>query len=406
MTRLAILTSQIGHYHDARYRGASEQIDDLVVIVGENEGGFAEFTVEASDGYSVERLFESSAAFMQGLAEGVLQERMDECLNRVRPDVIAIPGWSSPLSAAAIKWAHGQSVPLIVMSESQIDDADRSKVREWTKKRIVSLCDAALVGGPPHADYIKILGMAEDRIFLGYNAVGNSHFAKLATEARSNAGALRAEHNLPERYILASARFIAKKNLPNLVRAFARARSAVGGDSPDLVILGDGEERANIETAARDAGVADHVHLPGYRGYDVLPIFYGLSEGFAHVSTVEQWGLVVNEGMAAGLPVTVSEPCGVGRTVVTDGESGFIVEPTVEGIAEAIEKLFRMSDAERAAMGERAAAAIADWGPERFGKNMANAAQAALKHSRRRKLGLLDRIILDKLSERKIDAVS
>jgi glycosyltransferase involved in cell wall biosynthesis len=46
-----------------------------------------------------------------------------------------------------------------------------------------------------------------------------------------------------------------------------------------------------------------------------------------HASTTEQWGLVVNEAMAAGLPVLVSDRCGCAPDLVEVGVNGFTFDP-------------------------------------------------------------------------------
>ena len=67
--------------------------------------------------------------------------------------------------------------------------------------------------------------------------------------------------------------------------------------------------------------------MPGFKQYDELPIYYGLAGAFIHASTTEQWGLVVNEAMAAGLPVIVSERCGCAPDLVENGRNGFTFDP-------------------------------------------------------------------------------
>lgn len=403
---LAILTRQIGHYHDARYRGAASAIDRVTVISTANQGGFAEFLAEDTGSYAVEKLFADRAAYDAAVSSGALRPRLEAALEELAPDVIAISGWSNPESVIAIRWARERGVRLVMMSETQGDDAARSFLREAVKKRIVSACDAALVGGPPQAIYIQQLGIPEDRVFMGYNAVDNAHFAAKASEARAKAESLRQELALPDRYIIASCRFIAKKNLPNLVLAYADVARASDKPLPDLLILGDGETRAEIEQAARDGGVADRLHLPGYRGYEALPALYALAELFVHVSTVEQWGLVINEAMASGTPVLASEPCGATRSLITDGASGIVVEPTRGGIADGLIRFYAMSDDARQAMADEAAMAVADWGPARFGNGMLAAAQCALEAPRRGKLAPWDAAIFSKMEKTIVETVS
>lgn len=403
---LAILTRQIGHYHDARYRGAAAAIDRVTVISTANQGGFAEFLAADTGAYAVEKLFPDRAAYDAGVASGALRTRLEETLARLSPDVIAISGWSNPESMIAIRWARERGVRLVMMSETQGDDAARFFLREAVKKRIVSACDAALVGGPPQAAYIRQLGIPESRVFMGYNAVDNAHFAAGALEARSKAEALRKEHGLPDRYILASCRFIAKKNLPNLVSAYADVVGQRDKTLPDLLILGDGDTRAEIEHAARAGGVEAHVHLPGYRGYEVLPALYALADLFVHVSTVEQWGLVINEAMASGTPVLASEPCGATRSLILDGENGIVVAPTREGIAHGLSRFFALSEEQREAMADAAASTIAGWGPDRFGSGMKSAAEAALAAPARGKLAPWDAAIFSKMEKTIVETVS
>ena len=403
---LAVLTRQIGHYHDARYRSAAAVLPRVTVVSTANEGGFTEFLADDLGDYAVQRLFPSHVAYCAAVASRRLRHVLDRILDRIAPDVLAVSGWSNPESVLAISWGRRRGVPIVIVSETQEDDAVRSFLRELIKSRIVSLCDAALVGGPPHADYAASLGIPRQRIHLGYNCVDNAHFAAGAAAARSDAAKVRAAHGLPKRYILASARFIPKKNLPALVNGYAQAVGAADGPTPDLVILGDGEMRDAIIKAGETGGVAARIHLPGFRSYDGLPAYYGLADAFVHVSTVEQWGLVVNEAMAAGLPVVVSTPCGVGRTVVGDGVSGLLVAPDAGSVAAALSRLFAMSLEERSAMGDAAAAAIADWGPARFGAGLKAAVESARLAPRRGPPAPWDRVILSRMERTMIDRVS
>lgn len=405
MLHIAILTRQIGHYHDARYRGASAKFDRTTIISSANQGGFAEFLAKNTGEYDIVRLFDNQKSYLAAVSDGALAGALHKALSTTSPDVVAVSGWTTPESIEAIRWARDRRIPLIVMSESQLHDAPRSLIRETVKSRIVSLCDAALVGGPSHARYAEKLGIPQGRTFLGYNAVENAHFDRGATKARQNADASRREHNLPERYILASARFIEKKNLPTLVQAYADAVSQTE-NAPDLVILGDGDVKDDIIEAAQLLGVRDRVSLPGYRGYDVLPTYYGLAEGFAHVSTVEQWGLVVNEAMASAVPVVVSRPCGVAQTVLTHRENGLVVEPNRAEIAAALKLLFEMPKAERTALGKRGHATISEWGPERFGEGLRAAAECAIASRRRGRVAPWDLAILNMMSRQVTERVA
>lgn len=405
MTRVTILTRQIGHYHDARYRGAAAYFDNVTVISTANQGAFPEFLAQDIGNYDVSPLYDSRAQYNQAVVQGSLGAALERALFSATPDAIAISGWSNPESMIAIGWGLKNRIPLIVQSESQADDAKRFAFREAIKRHIVSLCDAALVGGPTHASYMASLGIPANRIYLGYNAVDNQHFFNGANIARSSAEKLRKQMALPNRYILASARFIAKKNLVNLVEAYSDATKLVGS-APDLVILGEGDQKDAIIKAIARSGVSKRVHLFGFKSYEVLPSFYGLSEGFVHVSSVEQWGLVINEAMAAGVPVVASDRCGATRSLIEHNRSGLIVTPERNSIRDGLMQLFSLQPSARNEMGLSAQQTIEKWGPQQFGIGLKAAVDSAISAPYRSSPAIWDKILLSYFQKKAIERVA
>lgn len=404
--RTVIFTRQIGHYHDARFRAAAEALENLTVISTANESDFSELLARDLGNYPVEPLFADKEAYRDAVTEGTLVGTVGETLDKLRAQVVVVAGWAGAESFAAIRWARIQRVPIVIMSESQEFDADRTRLREAMKRHIVSMCDAALVGGPTHRDYIAALGIPLERIHLGYNAVDNDHFASGAALALLNSNALRAAHCLPERYILASGRFIPKKNFPALVQAHAAAIREVGY-GPDLVILGDGETKGAIQDAIRQSGMEGRVHLPGFRDYGALPVYYALAEAFAHVSLTEQWGLVVNEAMAASLPVIVSQPCGSAQTMISDGINGLIINPlSLPDMTAALVRVFKMPPDQRAEMCRAARATVEQWGPERFSEGLKRAVDDACSLPPRVPLRFWDKMLLGRIARREIESVA
>jgi glycosyltransferase involved in cell wall biosynthesis len=143
----------------------------------------------------------------------------------------------------------------------------------------------------------------------------------------------------------------------------------------------------------------DSVLLPGFKQYPDLPVYYGIANAFIHASTTEQWGLVVNEAMASGLPVLVSNRCGCATDLVQEGVNGFTFDPCdVEQLAQL---MFRISDFRFpiSDFGVASQRIIADWGPERFAQGLKAAAECALKVGPKQ-ASLLQRTILRALIAR------
>jgi glycosyltransferase involved in cell wall biosynthesis len=118
--------------------------------------------------------------------------------------------------------------------------------------------------------------------------------------------------------------------------------------------------------------------MPGFKQYHELPAYYGLADAFVHASRVEPWGLVVNEAMAAGLPVVVSRQCGCASTLVQDGGNGFC--ESFDDADEIAMRLAQLDDepALRSRMGARSREIVADWGPSRFAAGALEAAELAM----------------------------
>lgn len=402
---IAVLTQQIAHYHAARYYAAQDDFERLSVVSVMNDADFPDFLKSDVECLATVRLFTGRDSYMAAVGSGGVDRAVRVTLDSLKPRIIAVAGWSFPESLAAISWAYANGARTIMMSDSQKQDAVRHRWREAIKSRLVRTCDAALVAGRLQRDYVVRLGMPSERVFLGYDAVDNHHFSDGADRARANAASLRKRHGLPERYILASARFIPKKNLEKLIAAFARALELAPAPH-HLVILGDGSGRAALEAAIASAGVCSRVLLPGFKDYDSLPTFYGLADGFAHVSLAEQWGLVINEAAAAGLPVVVSKVCGAAVELVEPSSNGILVNPhDVQDMAQALRRIMQLSDGERATMGEASRCIIANWGTERFAEGLHNASEAALK-APPRALSIADRTLMRLMARRYITAVS
>ena len=213
------------------------------------------------------------------------------------------------------------------MSDSARHDEPRRRPREAAKRRVVRLFSSGVVAGDLHKEYACALGLPAATVFAGYDVVDNKHFDRGARAARRAAARWRGRLGLPARFFLASSRFIARKNLLRLLDAYARYRRRAGAGAWGLVLLGDGELRADLERRIARADLAGQVILPGFRQYDELPAYYGLAGAFVHAATSEQWGLVVNEAMASGLPVLVSERCGCAPDLVSEGVNGFTFDP-------------------------------------------------------------------------------
>ena len=387
---VAVVFHHIGPYHHARLNAAADRLS-VTGIEWSAKGYDAWGIAEAPARYHKISLFPEATDRCPEHDER--RRAFWSALNQVKPDVVAVNGWNNFGSLSAANCCMERRIPMVVMSESARRDEARTWWKEIMKRRIVDLYCAALVGGQRHVEYLVELGMPIERIFTGYDVVDNEYFRQSAEQVRSQRSQVRQKYRLPENFFLASARFIEKKNLTRLIRAYAEYRERWKGDMPwDLVLLGDGPMRETLNAQLSTLNLHSHVHLPGFKQYDELPVNYALANAFVHPSTTEQWGLVVNEAIASGLPVIVSERCGCAPELVNG--NGFTFNPMDEDeLASLLIRMATLSDDDRRRLGDASYMIAAKFSPERFGEGLEHAAKVAMELAATR-FGVIDRALL------------
>lgn len=157
------------------------------------------------------------------------------------------------------------------------------------------------------------------------------------------------------------------------------------------------------------------VYFYGFRQIEENPVFYALAEAFVLPSFKEEWGLVVNEAMAAGLPVIVSRTAGCAEDLLPGSESwqcsvgsiqsgenadaddcklktenslerrsnGFVFDPrSSDALSEALRRIADPLNPQRstlnaAAMGRRSREIVGKFSCENFAQQALRAAEAA-----------------------------
>lgn len=286
-------------------------------------------------------------------------------LAKLRPTVVFVNGWSLRDAIAMHAWCFTHRVARVLVAESTWEDKPRNRVLESVKKLIIGGCGAAFVGGQPQTRYLKRLGFPEDRILQGCGVVDNRHFASA-----------RREVGRQGRWLLTVCRFVPEKNLLPAARAFLRfAAVRPANEAWHWTIVGYGSQAASLrEFASTSQG---RLSIEDFKAYEELPTVYANADLYFHPSIYEPWGLVVNEAMAAGLPVLVSRKCGCAEDLVHP-EVGWVFDPhSEEAIMAGLHAAALGFDRWRK-MGEAAAIRIGTWGLEKFSNKALQAARLAI----------------------------
>src|SRR5581483_2591553 len=149
-------------------------------------------------------------------------------------------------------------------------------------------------------------------------------------------------------------RFTAVKRLDRLIEAYTRAREQTRAEAALVLVGGHPDEvegehpRAIVERLG-----APNVHLAGWHDQAALPEFFSAADAVLTASEREQFGQVLIEGMACGLPAIAPRGLGPGMIIV-EGETGWLVTPDdVEAFAHTLTQVIDDPD-ERARRGANA----------------------------------------------------
>jgi glycosyltransferase involved in cell wall biosynthesis len=285
-------------------------------------------------------------------------------------DAIWVHGYATVNAGLAMAAARLLGKPVLQRMESTLIDRARSGAKLQAKRAVLAgiekFVDAVLPIGTLNAEYWKHY-LPETPQFLMPYAVDNAWFAAQTHAAAAEREQFRAQLGLePGRpVILFASKLVERKRCVDLLEAYRllspdRDDSRPAEPQPYLLIVGDGDQRAELEARALEWNW-ESVRFLGFQNQSELPRFFDLADVFCLPSVHEPWGLIVNEAMAAGRAVVVSDEVGSAADLVEDGVTGFVHKARdVRGLAEALRRV----TSERglaARMGEAGAARIASW---------------------------------------------
>lgn len=368
--RLVIITEIISPYRIPLFNVLSEQpeLDLYVIFLAETDPTLRQWKVYKQE---IRFSYEVLPSWRKRIAgyNLLLNRGLGRALLGAKPDAILCGGYSYFTSWQALWWARNRNVPFFLWSESNLQDMRKGRALvELLKGEFFRQCSGFVVPGKSAAKYLLSHGIKRETIFTAPNAVDNELFAREAARAREESEQLRRDPGLPKRYVLFVGRLVREKGVFELLSAYSSLDGEIR-QQVSLVFAGDGPCRAELEGLASliSPGLIKFV---GFIQQGQLAAYYALGEALILPTYSDPWGLVVNEAMACGLPVIVSNIAGCAPDLVTEGWNGKLVKPRdIESLSLAMRSISGCPN-EGLRMGANSLQRIAEYSPRAWSEGI------------------------------------
>jgi glycosyltransferase involved in cell wall biosynthesis len=240
-----------------------------------------------------------------------------------RPDAAHLTGYSYASHLKALRSLPGKGVPVLFRGDSHLLDERRSGLRWRAKKlllsQIFSWPAAFLYVGKANREYYRAFGVPERKLFHCPHSIEIERFAEPDAELEAAAKAWRSKLRVTEqqKVLLFAGKFEEKKQPIQMMKAFLSA----GIENAICILVGDGHLGNEVRALAAQHPAQFRV-LP-FQNQSRMPLVYRLGDCFVLPSAYgETWGLAVNEAMACGRPVLVSNKVGCSADLIPSGRHG------------------------------------------------------------------------------------
>ena len=337
--KILLIWDRIGEYHAARFR-AMETIYGKGNVLIANLGGADRLYQWENPLAGDETFFNLSSKPVEEPDAANRLRNFKELVKSKGVRTVGIAGYGRTEYRQMLHWCKWKGIRVILFAESWYP----GKLDFLKGLYLRFLCHGFLVSGKRAAIHFnKNLMLPRNSIRTPYSVVDNRHFASVEPASDS-------------KKIVCVARFSPEKNLDSLLHAFEISGIAQNGWTLELVGAGP------LETALKNKGIGG-VLFRSWVSYDQLPALYQSGAALILPSTFEPWGLVVNEAMASGLPVAVSEECGCAPDLVPDPSFRFPAAD-LNKMAAVLELLASMEASKRNETGEQNRRHVAAFSPE------------------------------------------
>lgn len=291
-------------------------------------------------------------------------------------DAVLVMGWNYRSHFSAMRYFSGR-IPVYFRGDSTLLDAQngiRRRLRQLFLRHVYSYVDTAFFVGTNNYDYFQKYGLDNNQLTFAPHAVDNHRFSNDATMHEAEANQWRSSLGISADSVvfLFAGKLIQKKSPDLLLRAFQKLSSKT---KQHLIFVGDGDGEADLK---KQTSSVTNIHFVPFQNQSRMPVVYRLGDVMCLPSAGpgETWGLAVNEAMACGRPVIVSDKVGCARDLVSDESTGYIHKAnSVESLYLAMQKCCERSGL--LLKGTHCGRFIDRWSCEQLASNIGNKLRSA-----------------------------
>lgn len=339
--RFRVVVSHPIQYYAPYYRALAEHSTmDVKALFASRVGVDATHDVEMGvdvswktdllSGYGSEFLPEAPAIKTPGFWN-IDNPSVTAALDREKPDILLLHGFSNLTSLRAIAWCRRNRVPALMISDSSLHIGTGPLARVAKRGVLPTLFaqyGAFLSIGDANERYYEAYGVPKSKIFRVPNMVDegfwNFREAREATREKKRAELGFSDEDF---VVLFVGKFIARKRPADLIAAVEMLKGLDTGRPIKLLFAGGGELMGSVRTAAQAAGV--DAHFLGFVNIDELPAIYCAADVLAHPAELETFGVIVLEAAILGLPLILGHRVGaIGPTSIARRDQNALVHPS------------------------------------------------------------------------------
>ncbi len=312
------------------------------------------------------------------LSKTTISNKIFDKLNEINPDIVIGGSIVFFSGAIGLRWARQHNKKFVMFDDGKPSDIKRNMVVQFVKDTLIKQADALWL---PSADYDAEYPYvdADTVLFHGFNCIDNEQFR------------FENKKTLDHKTIICVARLVPIKNIENLLQAWKIVEDN-GGDYK-LNIIGNGPLYNQLHQLSSTLNLRSVTFLGAISNNDLPQHLYN-ADAFVLPSYSESWGLVVNEAMAAGLPVLLSNKINAAQALLQEGINGYSFNPNnVQDIANSILKFTALDNAAKKQMSDNSLKIINTMNYQNMGQEILTALEK-IKSKKNKKTGVIATIFI------------